>query len=72
MKFYFVFLVEIKLSWFEMDTVKKKLGNFDGRFVDGRGRVGGLVMLWEKGSDVLFLFDLLNYIDVKIGWVFFN
>lgn len=55
-----------------MDTVKKKLGNFDGRFVDGRGRVGGLVMLWEKGSDVLFLFDLLNYIDVKIGWVFFN
>lgn len=47
-KFNIVFLLEIKLSSWEMDEVKNNLGNYFGVFVDSRGRDRGFVLLWEK------------------------
>ncbi|KAJ8436303.1 hypothetical protein Cgig2_005227 [Carnegiea gigantea] len=33
-----------------------KLGNFDGLYVDYRGRSGGLTLLWEKSVNAIVMF----------------
>lgn len=66
MKFYIVFLSEIKFSRFEIDTVRKKIGDYEGVYVDARGRAGGLVFFWEKGVNIILLFYFLNYVDIRV------
>lgn len=52
-----------------MDMVRKKFGGYEGVYIDMCGRVGGLVMLWEKGNSIFLLFFFLNYINFLFGLI---
>ncbi|KAJ8445872.1 hypothetical protein Cgig2_000184 [Carnegiea gigantea] len=63
-----VFLSETKRSIFETSAILHDLGNYVGVFVDARGRAGGLALLWDKTTNVQFLFNSLHRIYVTVQW----
>jgi len=49
-----------------MTAIKHKLSDYDGVFVDCRGRAGGLALLWEKTTQVTLLSYSMHHIDVHM------
>jgi len=50
-----VFLSESKKTATSMDLVKNRLGNYNGVYVDCRGRSGVLALLWETSIQITLL-----------------
>jgi len=61
-----IFLSETKRSMTEMSVIKNKLGDYDGIFVDCRGRAGGLALLWDKANSITLLSYSMHHIDIRV------
>ena len=49
-----------------MATAKNKIGSFEGLYVDSRGRLGDLALLWDKSVQVTVLSCSFHHMDVIV------
>ena len=56
-----VFLFEIKIPFSRISKMVKSMGFYNSKFVDSRGRKGGLVVGWKCGVDIKVIFKSKNW-----------
>ena len=51
-----------------MLQLQPQLSDYDGLYVDARGRAGGLAILWKKSIKLDLLSCSSHHMDVTIQW----